>query len=157
MAVANSSCIVWVFLFETKVTISLNLPLSASGAWMPDGSHPSSAAIGDNLGKTQHPSSVEPPRSTYSSPSQQDGKVGNESVSGQQQRSPIRRPSSGPMSEEVVPQADGGQPHSAPPFSSSSSVAVSRRRASMTSNQNFSFNGQKLEAGKCSSLDGRTT
>lgn len=124
---------------------------------MPDSGHPSSSTVvGGSTATThcQHPNSVEPPRSVYSlcssSPSQQHIKTANEPVSGQQHLldSPLRRPASGPMPAEVAPQADGGQPHSAPPFSAPSSVGDGRRRTSMASSQTFSMSGQKLDAGR---------
>ena len=109
---------------------------------------------------SQHPSSVEPPHSTYSfcptSPFQHSGKVRNKSVSHRQHQitgSPIRRPSSGPTLEDIVPQADGDQPHSAPPFSSSLCVSADHKRPSMTSNETFSLCRQRFESGKCFSAD----
>eukprot|EP00108_Taenia_solium_P009837 TsM_000189400 transcript=TsM_000189400 gene=TsM_000189400 len=138
------------------VKASLTAPNTPStGVWMSDGGHPSSSTVvGGSMATThcQHPNSVEPPRSVYSlcssSPSQQHIKTATEPVSGQQHLldSPLRRPASGPMPAEVAPQADGGQPHSAPPFSAPSSVGDGRRRTSMASSQTFPMSGQKLDA-----------
>ncbi|CDS40823.1 conserved hypothetical protein [Echinococcus multilocularis] len=134
---------------------SLTAPNTPStGVWIPDSSHPSSSTlVGGSTRAThfQHPNSVEPPHSVYSlcssSPSQQHIKLTNEPVSGQQHLldSPIRRPASGPMPAEVAHQADGGQPHSAPPFSAPSSVGDGHRRTSIVSNQTFPMSGQKLD------------
>ncbi|KAL5111662.1 hypothetical protein TcWFU_002876 [Taenia crassiceps] len=137
------------------VKASLTAPNTPStGVWIPDGGHPSSTVVGGSTTTThgQHPNSVEPPRSVYSlcssSPSQQHIKTTNEPASGQQHLldSPLRRPASGPMPAEVAPQADGGQPHSAPPFSAPSSVGDGRRRTSMASSQTFPMSAQKLDA-----------
>ncbi|VDM33511.1 unnamed protein product [Hydatigera taeniaeformis] len=126
----------------------------ATGVWMPDGGHPSSSTVAGGSTATthcQHPNSVEPPHSVYSlcsSSPQQHIKAANEPASGQQRLldSPLRRPASGPMPAEITSQSDGGQPHSAPPFSAPSSVGDGRRRTSMASSHAFPMNGQKLDA-----------
>uniref|UniRef100_A0A5K3FK09 LsmAD domain-containing protein n=2 Tax=Mesocestoides corti TaxID=53468 RepID=A0A5K3FK09_MESCO len=124
----------------------------AVSVWFPE-SH-SSSAVGVSAGtRYQHPSSVDPPRSSSalcssSSPSQ-DCKTTVDTVTGQSQLdSPLRRPASGPTPSAVASQADGGQPHSAPPFSSFSTGA-GRRRASMTIScqSSSAATGPKPEAG----------